>query len=279
MSLQDSTMLVTLNIKGWSANKKDKKATAEVHSNHNATDAGIFRKHLIDPKALKNVVAAASEARSSHYANTLPWGDNGYRILTSAGYDHYARQMRILKEAYMFQVDNFLRDYPNQIENAKTNLNGLFDISEYPEIDVLRAKFSLKTQIMPLPDANDFRITLAQEDLDVIKKDLTKQIQETMLNAQRDLWIRLHDAVIRVHETLKDPKRRWVKSTFEKFTDLADTIQRLNFSEDAELEALAQKAKTEFAGLDLAYCKKNRLARIAATNEADALLAKAKLFI
>ena len=219
MSLHEKTMLVSLTIKSWSANKKDIKATREVHENHNAKEAGVFRKYLIDPKALKNITQVANEARTFHYEHTLPWGDKGYRILTTEAKPDYDRKIRIFHDDYQFQVETFLKKYPQEIENARQKLNGLFNETEYPETDKLRARFYFRTQVMPVPHGNDFRINLAKEDMTAIRAELNSQLEEITRNAQRDLWLRLHEAIKLVSEALKNPKRRWVKNTFQKFED------------------------------------------------------------
>ena len=187
--------------------------------------------------------------------------------------------MRVFKDDYFFQVETFLKTYPQQIEKAKEQLNGLFNAAEYPLAEELRTRFDFKTQVMPIPHADDFRIDLAQEDMSSIKKELAKQLEDATMNAQRDLWLRLHASIKLIHETLKNPKRRWVKKTFEKLSDMSDTIVKLNFSGNLELVELAQKAKDEFAQLDLNHCKQNDAAREAAAKEAEDLLAKTTRFI
>lgn len=279
MSIHEKTMLITLTIKCWSAAKKDIKATREVHEKHNAKDAGIFRKHLIDPGALKPIQQAITAARTYHYQHTLPWDEQGARILTTEAKPSYDLQMRILKDDYFFQVEQFLAHYPEQIDKARTQLNGLFKASEYPEVDKLRRRFQFKIQVAPVPHVDDFRINLAQEDMSEIKADLANQLAILSNNAQRDLWLRLHDAIGLIKNTLNNPDRRWVKNTFTKLNEMAEVITRLNYTGNAELNALALKAKNSFADLDLNLCKSQPESRKAAASEAEDMLAKIAQFI
>lgn len=279
MSLHNKAMLVALNIRGWRASKKDPKATREVHEKHQAKDAGVFRKHLIDPTALKQIQQASNEARAYHYEHTLPWGEQGFRILTAEGKPDYDAKMRTLKDAYCFQVEQFLRTYPKEIEKAKAQLNGLFNAAEYPDVADLRTRFEFKTNVMPIPHVDDFRIQLAQQDMSDLKADLARQLETFSLDAQRSLWQRLHDALNLVHETLKNPERRWIKRTFTKLDEMADIIAKLNYSGNQELNELAYEAKNRFAQLDLQHCKSTPGTRKAAAHEASALLDKVSKFI
>ena len=65
---------------------------------------------------------------------------------------------------------------------------------------------------MPVPHVDDFRIQLAQADMNSIKSDLAKQLEAYSASAQRSLWLRLNDALELVAEALKNPKRCWVMS-------------------------------------------------------------------
>ena len=79
-SLSSRAMLCAPSIAQWSASKHDRQAADEI------------------------------EARQEHYFMTLPWDDNGYRVLPAAVYmEHteklreYTRQFRAAVEAFVFQ--------------------------------------------------------------------------------------------------------------------------------------------------------------------------------
>src|ERR1700736_4039183 len=97
-SLSERAMLASLNIRRWQAALTDKKITAEVATNHAVSEkrAGRYRKNAIDVEApsFKGVVCAASELRNKHYFYTLPWSQDGARILTTAIFEEYSTEMR-----------------------------------------------------------------------------------------------------------------------------------------------------------------------------------------
>lgn len=74
-------MIVTLNVSCWTARKQDKKVSAEVEASHNAKDAGRYNKLLIDKHHLDPLTNWAGQIRATHYKMTLPWMDNGGRLL------------------------------------------------------------------------------------------------------------------------------------------------------------------------------------------------------
>ena len=93
---------------------------------------------------------------------TLPWDDNGYRVLPSAAYMDHAEKMRELSNRFIPAVDALAREFGNLVEQAKVRLGGLFRPEDYPAPDELRSKFSFETKVMPLPDAGNFRVALGR---------------------------------------------------------------------------------------------------------------------
>ncbi len=195
-SLCSRAMLCSLSISMWSARKHDPDASQEIAQRHGAqADAGRYHKVLLPKEALAEVQKIVSDARQQHYFMTLPWDDNGYRVLPSAAYMDHTEKMRELSNRFMPAVDALAHEFGNLVEQAKVRLSGLFRSEDYPAPDELRSKFSFDTKVMPLPDAGDFRVTLGEEEKERIKRQITATVEASLQIASRDLWQRLYEAV------------------------------------------------------------------------------------
>ena len=85
MNLTHDAMLVSLRISAWSGRQYDRKASNHVAVHHEASaSAGRYNKCLLPKAAFAALTATMSKARSSHYEQTLPWDDQGSRLLTVA---------------------------------------------------------------------------------------------------------------------------------------------------------------------------------------------------
>src|SRR5271157_5583230 len=169
--LKQKAMLARLTITQFSASKQDKTATDSVKEKfQTGNDAGRYNKSLIAKEAIKAVSSAANEARIFHYAQTLPWKDDGARILPAANYLQYSEGMRQKKAIFQAAVIKFVASYPDLIEEAKTRLAGLFNVNEYPDVNSINDKYSFDVQIDPLPQAADFRVDLNSAEVDAIRK-------------------------------------------------------------------------------------------------------------
>jgi hypothetical protein len=166
-------MLCSLSISMRSARKQDPEASQEIAQRHGAqADAGRYHKVLLPKEALAEVQKIVSDARQEHYFMTLPWDDNGYRVLPSAAYMDHAEKMRELSKRFTPAVDALAREFGNLVEQAKARLGGLFRPEDYPAPKELRSKFCFETKAMPLPDAGDFRLTLGEEEKERIRPQM-----------------------------------------------------------------------------------------------------------
>jgi hypothetical protein len=225
--LKQKAMLAKLSITQFSASKQDKTATDSVKEKfQTGNDAGCYQKALIAKDAIKAVNSAANEARIFHYAQTLPWKDDGARILPAANYLQYSEGMRAKKATFAAAVQKFIASYPDLIEEAKTRLAGLFNASEYPDAAGITDKYSFEVQIDPLPQAADFRVDLNSAEVEHIRKEIEARNNQAQAAATLDLWKRLNTAV----------------SNIEEITEI---IPRLNLTDDPALNRLTAEAKTK----------------------------------
>ena len=106
MDLTHDAMLVSLRISAWSGRLYDRKASNHVAVHHEASaSAGRYNKCLLPKAAFAALTATMSKARSSHYEQTLPWDDQGSRLLTVANYEHYMQLLDGLRERMVPEPD------------------------------------------------------------------------------------------------------------------------------------------------------------------------------
>lgn len=252
-NISTRAMLINLSITSWTARKHDKKITSEVAANHNTSEsAGRYNKNLLpmDSATYKAVTQAANAARTAHYEQTLPWSDEGSRILPAANYIEYSTRLQRLHNEFDNAVAAFIADYPTLQNNAQRLLNGLYNAEDYPSVAELRSKFSFSTKVLPLPDANDFRVSLDEDDVQAIRSEIERNVQDSINAAQGDLYERLFSAVSRMVDRLSDDKAIFRDSLVINLRELCDIIPRLNLTGDANLEALRVRIEKSLASFE-----------------------------
>jgi hypothetical protein len=256
-------MLSTLSISMWSARKHDPEASSEIATIHNADeDAGRYNKSLLRRKAMEEIQKIVSEARKEHAYITLPWDDKGYRVLPAAAYMDHAGKMRNMSNRFDAAVGFFEGRYEQLVADAKSWLGSLFRVEDYPGIVQegqrlrllcpadLRSKFSFETTVMPLPDAEDFRVSLGEHEKERVKRQITATVEASLRVAARDLWQRLYEAVSHMSERLKAYKETEKKvehpfrdTVVTNLVKLVDVLPKLNVTGDMELDRLSEQVR------------------------------------
>ena len=252
--LNEKGMLVRLSIGQWTANKKDKAVSNEVADQHNSDrEMGIYRKALVAKEGIKTVQRAANDARTFHYENTLPWGDNGDRILPAANFTEYQQGMEKYKAIFQAAVMDVIGNFGDMVQDARARLNGLFNEMDYPDLYSLERKYYFRIEIAPIPVSSDFRLSLSHGEESKIKAEIENRLNQATAAAQKDAWERLYNTVSRYVDTL--PKFNpaatgadrgiFRDSLVTNAIDLCDLLTRLNITGDPNLEKMRREVESK----------------------------------
>ena len=274
MSLNEKAMLVYLNISFWTARKYDKRISQEIEDQYNADDAGRYNKILIAKEYLSNIQKIISAARTFHYENTLPWSDQGGRLLPSANYFDYVKDIQSFKDDFEREVANFLKVYPSLKDEARQRLNGMFDEKDYPDVYTLETKFAIKSMILPVPEADDFRVKITDDEVNSIKDVIEQQVKDSTEAAMNDLWQRLFKVVSHMSERLKDPDNKFKNTLVENIEGLCELLPKLNITNDPKLNEAVQEIKTKLTANDSQTLRDNDVARSNTAAEAQKIMNK-----
>lgn len=240
---QEKSMLVDLTIHRWTATKHDRSVSAEVEKSHNAHDAGRYNKQLIDKAHLKLVDELGNELRKYHYHHTLPWTDKGARLLPSTLFFDYREGLNSLKQQRQSAVNDFLKIYPDLVQAARVRLNTMFQPEDYPSVEQLRSAFDVEIEIMPVPDAGDFRVDIAKDAQDEVREQIMASLKARQERAVKDIWVRVRETVGNVVKQCSNPNGRIYDSLMNNVLSLSTVIDGLNITGDVVLEQIGQELR------------------------------------
>lgn len=248
-SIASRAMLSSLRISAWGATRTDQRVTQEVAQRHNvdAKRAGKYYKHAIDPKTVEYaaIYTVIGAMRARHYYWTLPWAADGSRILPAANFEKYSADMRLLRAEFDRAVAEFCKAFPRLVHAARAELGSLFDQQDYP--DDVAGRYRVEISIMPLPDAQDFRVDLPDEAIDEIRANIQKEMEATAREAMREPFNRLFERVHHIVDRLSDPKAVFRDSMIEGLRELIDVLPGLNITNDDNLNDFANRAQEMLA--------------------------------
>jgi hypothetical protein len=274
--ITERAMLAAIHISIWTAIKHDRKVSREVAEQHGAyAGAGRYNKQLLrEADRLESLRALSGQIRQYFYKITLPWSDEGYRLLPAHFYFELTTKMREFEQAFAQQVEDFLAVYPSYIEQVRPELNGLFREEDYPSTEKLRNKFGVKLEVLPIPSGNDFRVTLSEEEQVRVAREIDENVRQSLQRGTEDLWTRLKGVVAHMIDRLNEPESRFHASLVTNICELVELLPRLNVNQDEELNRFAGEIRDRLCGFTARDLKKDETLRAATANDAAEILTK-----
>jgi len=198
---------------------------------------------------LEAIQKNAGAARIYFYENTLPWGDNGDRILPSANYFEFVREMGFFQNQDEQLKNAFIDNYPAFVQDERIRLNGMYSESDYPSVNQIAGKFKFKVSFMPLPEM-DFRLDLSQTEINNLTKQVENTFKERINAAVKDTWDRIKTQLTHMREKLqpidadtnKPPVFR--NSLVDNLKDIIELLPKLNVTNDANIDAICKQMES-----------------------------------
>lgn len=275
-ALVEKAMVMNLSIGIWQGYRLDREASREVTERAGAdADAARVNKHLIPKEALKPIVTAQNAIRTHFYANTLPWRDNGDRLMTRLLFAKFIEEHEALVTAFKDEVEQFLSgSYLTAIAKAEFRMGSMFNRDDYPPESVLRRKFYATLDIAPISTANDFRVAIDQEHADKVRASIEAATEARMKASTADIWRRMAETVGYFQERMAKPDAVFRDSTIDNIGEMLDLIPGLNVLDDPDIEAVRSTIAKAFGNLDAKEIRKDPAHRAELAGEAKAIVDK-----
>ena len=258
-NLSSSAILIDFSISQWTGRKLDKRASEEVETTNNVQAVAVANVHkriMGKCPELDAIHKFVGNLRNRHYAMTLPWSDQGLRIVTTMGLDKYTKAMTEGQQEFEKLVNNFMQVYATRIQEAEVTLADLFVRDDYPTIEQMQSKFGWRLNFIPVQESGDFRVDIGNEQAEVLKEQYTKYYDLQYTNAMKDLWDRLYKPLARMSERLdypedadKDTKKVFTKTLVSNVTEVLDLLKAFNVNDDRDMEMAHKKLRHALNGV------------------------------
>lgn len=257
-TLQSSAMLLTLNISMYTGRKADKKTKDEVLIDKGArakNAASVYKSLFAGDTDLDAINTFQARARREIAAVTLPWSDNGTRMVSTRNFFEVSQLLSSLRVEFEALINKFVAGYALKVSNAAFALGDMFDRSEYPDPAEIKHRFAFNYAFEPVPSSNDFRVDLHNEAVEMLQSHYAKTAQQRLDAAMQDVWMRVMDEVTRLRDKLIVPEEgkrpRIFATTFDGFKELVGSLQALNITNDPKLEDVRVQLHNALEPVDL----------------------------
>ena len=150
----------------------------------------------------------------------------------------YQQELAKYKQQFQTAVSDFVKLYPQLVQDERLRLGTMYRPKDYPQPSDLFGMFDVSLDIAPVPDANDFRVDVAQETQDEIRAQITQSVADRQAKMVKDCWSRMREVVGRIAEQCGKEKGVIRDSLMDNARDLVAVLSGLNVTNDPEITAV-----------------------------------------
>jgi len=273
--LAKKAMVVTLSTTCWGARKSDKVTTKEVTENKQAQAGAVnVTKAMIKKDALKPIREIIRKMKKYHDTCTLPWDNNGGRLLPTSMHSDYTEFFRKCNQELEDAVLDFLSEYKNHVAEATYMLGDLYLEDDYPSKAELAKKFGMDLDFGKVPEATDFRVDIPEHEQQRICRQIEERVEKQHAESMRKVWKRIYKTVEHVYDRLKDVDVIFRNTLIENVQELVDILPELNILEDKNMNDMAKELKDVLCGHDPEELRRDRAKRLSVASDSKELLDK-----
>ncbi len=267
-----SALQVYLRISMWHGYVRDQEVEHKVVESAKADDnAAIFYKKLSACPLFKKYKKLVSKARGQHYLLTMPWLDNGVRILPASLLLEYKNRVESVIDLINAEARYIASNRDALSEYAKIHLGELYKESDVPTAADLERAFGASIEFWPMPKTGDWRIEAEECLIKEMDAKLNAQIEQRYKTALSNTSKKILDCARRLHKALLG--KRLHASTVEAFNELLDLIPHLNISNDAEVNRIYRQLIESVGDLDVEDLRADRTLRTRKAAKLGAIIA------
>jgi len=252
--IRDRAVLVQVTPKGFTTSRYDRSATKEFESYSGAVDAGKFVKDLFTKEEMAEITKIQGLARGIHYKYSLQWIQGGIRIMPTAFFDDFTKEINEIQDSLDKAVRDVVKKYDELMKNAKRRLGKkLFHEEEFPTKEELRDRFKIFVKFYPVPDKEDFRADIPDDVIETFEDGVKEQYQD----AVNEMWGRFRSVLEHAAEQLSKKDGKLFESVVENIKALTVLLPKLNIMEDKKLDELVELADNAFSNVTIEQLREN----------------------
>ena len=249
-------MLVDLNISTYSGRRKDSATQDEVTRAKGAGSrkaSSVYKSLFAGSVELEAITKFQAKVRQDHYRLTLPWSDNGQRLLPTQALGEYQNRMNEHETVFHDLVKVFLDKYDTLVAAAAFQLGTLFDRREYLTRERVESSFSMSTSFTPLPIAGDFRLDVESEVQDELIAQYEDRMKSMLERAHSDAWQRLYSVLKHMSDRLsvdgEGKKNKFHDTLVGNAEELCGLLKAFNVMNDPKLETARAQLENAMVGV------------------------------
>ena len=290
ISLSTSAVLVSVDVRTWTATKQDRNIADEVTDKKKADrGSGKFVKSLLQGNLqYRDIINCRQKIYNWLSQSAYRW-NHSQDLVPTADLPRFTREFSMYEDLFNKYVDDFIAQYPQAVSNQAMQQGDMYDSSDYPTADEVRQKFALNLYVSEVPE-QDFRCQVSNDlarDLKINYQRQTEGIVKNVLSQQIDRVTKVMESISHCcgykeftsqnTGEVTQQKRKIYGSTLQKAKELCETYTQFKLldNEDSQkLDDTIASLGNVLSGVTTEQLKESDVARKRVKNGIDDILSK-----
>jgi len=255
-SLNEKAVLVKLSRRKATLTRRDADAEEILQLQLNDASLVVSSKLFRDKNnPVRRALAAADEMYTWHKKHTMPWSDEGPRILPNAMYFEYTQEMKMRIAHAESAADQVAANWDQHVLadlsfRAKAPGATRSSPADYPTAEQFRQAIGFDLVFSPLPDSSHFLFDIGDED----KEAFEGAMRDVARSARRDCIGRMLEPVrhlvSKLSVTIGEPGAIFRDSAIENVIEGVELARKLNIDDDLEIVSVTTELSKLIAGIN-----------------------------
>jgi hypothetical protein len=276
---QTKAILVSLNMRAWKATATDREL-AEATESATKAETGTMRviKDLTPKSYIQPIKHIMHIGRTEHYRYTVPGLARGQHLLASAMFDTYMEVQSELRRAFEERVENFVKIYPDIVQDAPRRLHNAFKAYDFPPQEAISQFFEYSYNFTPVPKVDDWRLSgLNIEETEQLKELAEANITAMFNRATKEVFDRAKEVLTKIAQQARaynggsGSSAQLRDATIQNLKEVAQLVVKMNVTGDHALAKLGYEMIEAFADAQGDHLRSNEKARLKIAKAAERL--------
>ena len=233
------------------------------------------RKLLLPPDSLARIKQVVGKARNYLRKIALPFPIIGCVLVSKKLIPEVQENLKKLEWEYNSMVEDFIRWYPETVQEARESLGELFNECDYPPREEIQTRFRFHWRYIVIGPSVS-RVLPPSIYKDEVEKfqNLMEQARQEAIAALRGEFVDLVDNLTDKLRGSDDGKPRKLReAAVENLKDFLASFSNRNLFEDAQLSELVDRCKSIITNTSVNTIRTNSLVKENLHNQMQELLA------
>lgn len=254
-TLREKAMVVRFRMNRYHSSKVDRRLSHDVQAAEGTSKLTVNKKLFADCTEFKRVTKAFNAIRKYVHDNTLPWCDDGVRLIPNASYFQFAQDFAVLRSECDQAVQELVGKWDGLVQADMASFGTAANPLDYPTAEEVEQMYGVSIRFSPIPTVEDFRVDVSPDD--------TKAFEDEMAEAQKEATANLLEQILepvsKMVETLgkeqKEGVRGYSGTLVTNITSVVKRARRLNIENDPRVTEVCDEADSILKGLNVRMLK------------------------